>query len=350
MPAWAKTTKFALSFLLYAPTMLWMFSYMTGRPRVKRFVLDACGAILFFEMLMVILQAVRGQPMHFNISTTFNTVLWGMMGVTIFIFYGISILGFVVFLRQKIVADRPFLLSLRLGMALMLIGFGLGYLMTSPTAAQLADMTTGNPVLAAGAHTVGAPDGGPGIALLGWSTTHGDLRIAHFVGIHGAQVLALVGWLQAMGLRGDHVRWVPSNGAAPAMQELAAGGVDVVTCSVPEARSMIDAGRAKSLAIMAAERNPQFKDVPTLNEALGINYSVGAWRGIAGPKGLPPEVQARLVASLKKAYESKEFTDFMGNRGFGVKWADPEGFAAFMNEGDQKMGAAMKAAGLSKTG
>jgi tripartite-type tricarboxylate transporter receptor subunit TctC len=162
--------------------------------------------------------------------------------------------------------------------------------------------------------------------------------------------LALIGWLQAMGLKPDHVAWVPSNGAAPAMQDLAAGGIDMVTCSVPEARSMIDAGRAKSLAIMAAERNPQFKDVPTLNEALGINYSVGAWRGIAGPKGLPPEVQARLVAGLKKAYESKEFTDFMGNRGFGVKWADPEGFAAFMNEGDQKMGAAMKAAGLSKTG
>ncbi|KAA2237353.1 tripartite tricarboxylate transporter substrate binding protein [Salinarimonas soli] len=160
--------------------------------------------------------------------------------------------------------------------------------------------------------------------------------------------LALIGWLQAMGLKPDHVAWVPSNGAAPAMQDLAAGGIDIVTCSVPEGRAMIDAGRAKSLAIMAAERNPMFKDVPTLNEALGINYSVGAWRGIAGPKGLPADVQARLVAGLKKAYESKEFTDFMTNRGFGIKWADPQAFAAFMEDGDQKMGAAMKAAGLAK--
>jgi len=187
-----------------------------------------------------------------------------------------------------------------------------------------------------------------------WVPSNGAAPAGKFkasgTGQGGIWHLALIGWLQAMGLKPDHVAWVPSNGAAPAMQDLAAGGIDMVTCSVPEARSMIDAGRAKSLAIMAAERNPQFKDVPTLNEALGINYSVGAWRGIAGPKGLPPEVQARLVASLKKAYESKEFTDFMGNRGFGVKWADPEGFAAFMNEGDQKMGAAMKAAGLSKTG
>ncbi len=160
--------------------------------------------------------------------------------------------------------------------------------------------------------------------------------------------LALIGWLQAMGLKPDHVAWVPSNGAAPAMQDLAAGGIDLVTCSVPEGRAMIDAGRARSLAIMAAERNPLFKDVPTLNEALGINYSVGAWRGIAGPKGMPADVQARLVAALKKASESKDFTEFMANRGFGVRFAQGDAFASFMAQGDQAMGAAMRAAGLAK--
>jgi tripartite-type tricarboxylate transporter receptor subunit TctC len=106
--------------------------------------------------------------------------------------------------------------------------------------------------------------------------------------------LALIGWLQAMGLAPNHVAWVPSNGAAPAMQDLAAGGIDIVTCSVPEAKAMIDAGKAVSLAVMAPQRNPQFKDVPTLNEALGINYSVGAWRGIAAPKNLPPAIASKL--------------------------------------------------------
>jgi tripartite-type tricarboxylate transporter receptor subunit TctC len=76
--------------------------------------------------------------------------------------------------------------------------------------------------------------------------------------------LALIGWLTAMGLKAGHVPWVPSNGAAPAMQDLAAGGIDIVTCSVPEARAMIEAGKARSLAIMAQARNPQFPDVPTL--------------------------------------------------------------------------------------
>lgn len=160
--------------------------------------------------------------------------------------------------------------------------------------------------------------------------------------------LALIGWLGAMGLKPDHVAWVPSNGAAPAMQDLAAGGIDLATCSVPEARAIIDAGRARALAVMASARNPQFKDVPTLNEMLGINYSVGAWRGIAAPKGLPADIQTKLIASLKAAYESKEFQDFMNARGFGMKFADQAGFAAFMADGDKKMLAAMTAAGLAK--
>ena len=160
--------------------------------------------------------------------------------------------------------------------------------------------------------------------------------------------LALVGWLQAMGLSANHVTWVPSNGAAPAMQDLAAGGIDLVTCSVPEAKAMLDAGKALSLATMATQRNPQFKDVPTLSETLGINYSVGAWRGIAAPKGLPKDIADRLTVELKRVYDSADFQDFMRNRGFGTIWADQDGFAKFMAEGDKAMGVAMQAAGLAK--
>lgn len=160
--------------------------------------------------------------------------------------------------------------------------------------------------------------------------------------------LALVGWLTAMGLKPDHVAWVPLNGAAPAMQDLAAGGLDLVTCSVPEARAMLDAGKARSLAIMAPERNPAFKDVPTLKEAMGIDYTTGAWRGIAAPKNLPDDVANAMTAALKKVNESAEFREFMANRGFGVRWADGPGFGKFMEEGNKAMGVAMKAAGLAK--
>src|SRR4030095_420191 len=151
--------------------------------------------------------------------------------------------------------------------------------------------------------------------------------------------LALVGWLQAMGLAPNHVAWVPSNGAAPAMQDLAAGGLDLTTCSVPEARA---------LGLLAAARTPAFPDVPTLKEAMGIDYSTGAWRGIAGPKGMPADVSTKLTAALKQGFDSKEFKEFMTNRGFGTVWGNAAEFASFMDKGDAAMGVAMKAAGLAK--
>lgn len=175
----------------------------------------------------------------------------------------------------------------------------------------------------------------------------GQLK-ASGTGQGGIWHLALVGWLQAMGLRGDHVRWVPSNGAAPAMQDLAANGVDLVTCSVPEARAIIDAGRARSLAIMAPRRNPIFPNVPTLNETLGINYSTGAWRGLAGPRNMPAEIATTLTNALDRVYRSREFTEFMAARGFGTIWGNAQEFAQHMTRGDAAMGEAMRAAGLAR--
>jgi tripartite-type tricarboxylate transporter receptor subunit TctC len=161
--------------------------------------------------------------------------------------------------------------------------------------------------------------------------------------------LALAGWLQKMGLKADAVPWVPSNGAAPAMQDLAAGGIDIVTCSLPEARAMIDAKKARPLAVMATQRNPTFKDVPTLREGLGVEWNIGAWRGIGAPKGLPKNVSDRLEAVIKKIHDSKEFREFMDGRGFGVVWADAAGFRKHMAEDLAKMGEVMKAVGIAKT-
>ena len=160
--------------------------------------------------------------------------------------------------------------------------------------------------------------------------------------------LALVGWMQAMGLPPNQVAWVPSNGAAPAMQDLAANGLDITTCSVPEARAMIEAGKARCLAVMSPKRTTLFPDVPTLKEAMGIDYTTGAWRGFAAPKGVPADVAKQLTATLDKIYKSKEYNDFMSSRGFGTVWADSAGYAAFMDKSDAQMGTAMKAAGIAK--
>jgi len=160
--------------------------------------------------------------------------------------------------------------------------------------------------------------------------------------------LALAGMLQAAELAPDTVKWVPSQGAAPGLQDLVAGGVDMVTCSVPEARALIDAGEVKSLAVMAEARNPVFPEVPTLQEATGLDWTLSAWRGIAAPEGVPQEVVDTLVPVLKRIHDSEAFREFMANRGFGVVWRDPEEFRAFMADSNDSLGTVMKAVGIAK--
>jgi tripartite-type tricarboxylate transporter receptor subunit TctC len=142
--------------------------------------------------------------------------------------------------------------------------------------------------------------------------------------------LALAGWLGAMGLPAAHVRWVPSNGAAPAMQDLVAGGLDFTTNSVVEARAMLDAGRARALAVMSPERLGAFPNIPTLKEAMGVDYATGAWRGIAGPPNIPAEARTALNAALDRVFKSREYVDFMNARGFGLIYADSAGYARHM--------------------
>jgi len=160
--------------------------------------------------------------------------------------------------------------------------------------------------------------------------------------------LAIAGMLDSLNIDPSTVRWVPSQGAAPGLQDLVAGGVEIVPCSLPEARSLIEAGRVKSIAIMNPERNPAFPDVPTLAEQTGSNWAIGAWRGIVGPKGLPADITTRLTEALDKIYKSKDYNDFMNQRGFGVKFAAGEEFLAFWKKSDEDLGAVMKKVGLAK--
>lgn len=160
--------------------------------------------------------------------------------------------------------------------------------------------------------------------------------------------LAVAGMLDSLKIDPSTVRWVPSQGAAPGLQDLVAGGVEVVPCSLPEARSLIDAGRVKSIAIMNPERNPAFPNVPTLAEQTGSQWAIGAWRGIVGPKNMPADVTKRLSDALEKIYKGKEYNDFMSQRGFGVKFAAGEDFLSFWKKSDEDLGAVMKKVGLAK--
>ena len=160
--------------------------------------------------------------------------------------------------------------------------------------------------------------------------------------------LSIAGMLNDLGLDPAAVVWVPSEGAAPGLQDMVAGGDDVVPCSLPEARSLIDAGRVKSLAIMAEQRADLYPDIPTLEEETGSSWTMGAWRGIVGPAGLPQEVIDVLVPALETVYNSDEYQEFMAAQGYGIRWAAGEDFGAFMAQSDESMGEVMAAVGLAK--
>ncbi len=160
--------------------------------------------------------------------------------------------------------------------------------------------------------------------------------------------LAMAGLLDTAGISPDASPWVPSKGAAPGLQELVAGGVDIVTCSIVEAAALIDAGKVKSLAVMDTERNGAFADVPTLKEAADLDWQMAAWRGLAGPKGMPDDVTATLTAAFEKVWNSAEFQDFMKGRGFGLVWKPGAEFSEWMTSSDEALGGVMKAVGLAK--
>lgn len=202
-PAWLKPAKFAISFVIYGLTLAWLLAHLRRGRRTARWSARAVCATAYLEVGIIVTQAARGRASHFNEATPLDEVLWRSMGALITVLWlGTAILA--VLLWRDGMPDRAATWSVRLGMILLLAGMLQGMLMVVPTDAQLALDEQGL-ATAMGAHAVGVPDGGPGMPLTGWSTTGGDLRIGHFVGMHALQALVLFAMLLS-GLVKDAVR------------------------------------------------------------------------------------------------------------------------------------------------
>ena len=206
-PNWAKTTKFALSFVAYGATLLWVLELLRRQYEqvnlMIRIMGHTTGGVLMLELVFLIVQAVRGQPMHFNYATPLDTALWIAMGATVYALYAVTLVGLLALAFQRL-SERSLSHGIKLGLVLSAVGMGLAIPMTSPSAVQGAALASGQHLDLIGAHTVGALDGGPGLPFLGWSTQHGDLRVAHFLGLHAAQVVPLAAlWVSR------RKRWAP---------------------------------------------------------------------------------------------------------------------------------------------
>lgn len=163
----------------------------------------------------------------------------------------------------------------------------------------------------------------------------------------GVAHLALVSFLTSHGLDADSVEWVPSEGSAPSLQELAAGTVQIVSTTLPEAASFVESGEARVVGVMADARLESAPDVPTISEQTGEDVSLGAWRGVAGPVGLPDNVVDTLSEAMATIVASDQFAEVMDGRGFGISYLDPASVNDFLSARDTSFGSALSAAGLA---
>lgn len=175
---WIKPIKFFVSIAVYVWTIAVYFQYLPGWEIAKRRISITMAVIFAVEQLAVVGQAARGTTSHFNVGNPFDGMVYAVMGVAIAFN---TILAAVIawkYFTVRIDLPRPIVIGLQLGLVLFLLGSIEGAYMAAQTG-----------------HTVGGADGGPGLPLVNWSTVAGDLRVAHFLGMHGLQTVPIAAWL-----------------------------------------------------------------------------------------------------------------------------------------------------------
>jgi hypothetical protein len=175
--AWIKPFKFFLSSAIFVWTIAWLMYYLNDQHKVSVYSWVVV-AVLVFETGYIAVQAARGQLSHFNTSTSFHSLMFSFMGIAILLMtLWTGYIGYLFFTDQIISLSPSYLWGIRLGIILFVLfaieGGVMGIYLK---------------------HTVGAADGGSGLPLVNWSKTNGDLRIAHFIGMHALQVLPLAGY------------------------------------------------------------------------------------------------------------------------------------------------------------
>jgi tripartite-type tricarboxylate transporter receptor subunit TctC len=159
----------------------------------------------------------------------------------------------------------------------------------------------------------------------------------------GAWHLALASWLISFDRAPSDVNWIPSQGANPSLLELMSGDIDIVCCSVPEARALLNSGEVRCLGIMSGREGTPLK-LPGLDEIPSLDCELKGWRGIGVAKETPQEIQDRLVTALRRIttgetkVAGKTFPEFMDGEGFDRTSRPTTEFAAFLKKSDETFG------------
>jgi hypothetical protein len=192
---WLKPWKFAVSIAIYSLTIAWLLTLVHRGARVANAAGTAIVIMLGAEIVLIVLQAARGVPSHFNNESAFDSAVFSIMGVGIVLAWAATLVLALVLLREERLRPIP-ATGVHWGLGVSLFGAILALLMVDPMnepVQRVADLTAGTPL--DGAHTIGAAEGGPGMPVTNWSLDAGDLRAPHFVGLHALQFLPLFAWL-----------------------------------------------------------------------------------------------------------------------------------------------------------
>ncbi|RLM25169.1 ABC transporter substrate-binding protein [Brenneria alni] len=165
----------------------------------------------------------------------------------------------------------------------------------------------------------------------------GKLR-ASGSGLKSVWHLNAIGMLKSADLPENAIKFIPSQGASAALQELVSGGVDFVTSSPGEAKSMVDAGMVRHLAIMSSQPSELYATIPLFSQVTPYDWSLTTWNVLAAPQGLPQETQDTLTAAMKKVYASGELQKFANNQGFEVGALYGDELKQFMQQEDARFG------------
>ncbi len=176
---WIKPMKFLISITIFLWTIAW-FMPETEPDLVRRALVRwTIASAMIIEIALIILQAARGTTSHFNATTPFDLAVFNIMGAAITV-SSIAVMLFLWILRRDTPSRRAgYLWGIRIGVALFIV----------------ASMLPGFLMVANNAHSIPGPDGGAGLPFVNWSVEFGDLRLAHFLGMHAMQALPLLGFL-----------------------------------------------------------------------------------------------------------------------------------------------------------